>query len=335
MQENAAKTAAEWVLVARSVAQMPGGEVQAMRCTARAAVLAQSVEDWIALARVWAQDFGDVEMARHCMGKAESLGEDHNEWVQVANACSELGYDEIAERCQEFAVILEPQEAIYTPLLITTDESQMSRVLGLYVAVSDQLREGNPEQALFIISHAETVARSSLDWTSIAKVWMSEFFDKSNAYRCISQAETIAEDSSDWIVIAKSWASILHDKNSAIRCLKQAESVIAFSSNWTQIAITWMDLFHDKSNAFRCLEEAAHLAWQPSDWTNIAQGWLDVFCDRQRAAMFAERFESTMVMYPSAYDWDTLAKFWTRLGYLEKARRAWQEAQVAEQTQRF
>ena len=47
MQENTAKTAAEWVLVARSVAQMPGGEGQALSCIAQSRPLTYSVEDWL------------------------------------------------------------------------------------------------------------------------------------------------------------------------------------------------------------------------------------------------------------------------------------------------
>ena len=51
VQENVAKTAAEWVFVAKSVAQLPGGESQAMRCMARAEELAQEVSDWLAVAK--------------------------------------------------------------------------------------------------------------------------------------------------------------------------------------------------------------------------------------------------------------------------------------------
>ncbi len=50
VQENVAKTAAEWVFVAKSVAQLPGGEGQALRCMARAKLLAKGATDWLAVA---------------------------------------------------------------------------------------------------------------------------------------------------------------------------------------------------------------------------------------------------------------------------------------------
>ena len=71
MQENTAKTAAEWVFVAKSVAHLPGGEVQALRCMARAELAAQDTVDWLAVAEAWAQDFDDSEIARQCLSKAE------------------------------------------------------------------------------------------------------------------------------------------------------------------------------------------------------------------------------------------------------------------------
>ena len=45
MQENAAKTATEWVFVARSLAQLPDGQSQAMCCVALASIAAQDAQD--------------------------------------------------------------------------------------------------------------------------------------------------------------------------------------------------------------------------------------------------------------------------------------------------
>lgn len=50
MQENTAKTATEWVFVARSLAQLPDGQSQAMRSMARAAMAAEGIEAWITVA---------------------------------------------------------------------------------------------------------------------------------------------------------------------------------------------------------------------------------------------------------------------------------------------
>ena len=86
MQENTAKTAAEWVFVARSVAQLPGGQDQALRCMARAGMSAQDVADWIAVAEAWAQNFGDADLARQCLFEAESLAEDCTDWAEIAKS---------------------------------------------------------------------------------------------------------------------------------------------------------------------------------------------------------------------------------------------------------
>ena len=71
MQENVAKTAAEWVFVAKSLVQLPDGQSQAMRCMARAEELAHSVADWLVVATAWQQDFDDPDKARWHMSIAE------------------------------------------------------------------------------------------------------------------------------------------------------------------------------------------------------------------------------------------------------------------------
>lgn len=96
MQENIAKTATEWVFVARSMAQLPGGESHALRCMARANISAQNITDWITVAKAWAEDFGDLEMFRHCMDKAESVAEISSDRMQIADVWEEMGYPERA-----------------------------------------------------------------------------------------------------------------------------------------------------------------------------------------------------------------------------------------------
>ena len=86
MQENTAKTATEWVFVARSVGQLPDSQSQTLRCMARAGLAAQDVADWLAVAQAWAQDFDDTEMARQCIEKAESTAEELEEWILIAKA---------------------------------------------------------------------------------------------------------------------------------------------------------------------------------------------------------------------------------------------------------
>ena len=87
MQENTAQTAAEWVFVAKSVAQMPYGQNPALRCMAHANMAAQDMGDWLAVAKVWVHDFGDAEMGRQCMTKAEDIAghsAEIEDWVEIA-----------------------------------------------------------------------------------------------------------------------------------------------------------------------------------------------------------------------------------------------------------
>lgn len=87
MQENTAQTAAEWVFVAKSVAQLPDGQPHALHCMARAGIVAQDVADWLAVAKAWAQDFADVDMGRQCMAKAAYIAgnsEEIDDWIEIA-----------------------------------------------------------------------------------------------------------------------------------------------------------------------------------------------------------------------------------------------------------
>lgn len=308
---------------------MPGSESQMLRCMAHAEALAKSASDWTAIAKIGTLELRDSDLAQLCLSNAQATAEDSDDWRQIAEVCTELGFDEIAQRCRDISTVLAPQEAVYDLPSVVKPDSENERVLYVQATVSSQWGRGDYEQALICVAEAEAASRSPRGWTSIARTWAHVLYDKQNAYRCMAQAEIFAEyfeNSSDWVVVAENWASILHDKNSAIRCLKQAESVVRYSIDWTNIARNWMAMFHDRSNAFRCLEEATHVAWSPSDWTDIAQSWLNIFCDREKAVSFAKRFESTIVMYPSAYEWDTLANLWARLGYVEEAKAARQKA---------
>ena len=104
MQENTAKTAAEWVFVAKSVAQLPDGENPALRCMARAGMAAKDVSDWVAVAKAWQQEFNDIEVARHCMMEAEKVADDSNDRIRIAKIWGEHFQDlDNAIRCMEKA----------------------------------------------------------------------------------------------------------------------------------------------------------------------------------------------------------------------------------------
>ena len=84
MPENTAKTAAEWVFVAKSVAQLPDGENLALRCMTRAGIAAEDVSDWVAVAKTWADTFNDSEMDQQCMSIAESVAKTSDDWELIA-----------------------------------------------------------------------------------------------------------------------------------------------------------------------------------------------------------------------------------------------------------
>ena len=66
MPENTAKTAAEWMFVAKSVAQLSDGENPALRCMTCDGMAAEGVSDWVVVVKTWADTFNDSEMAQQC-----------------------------------------------------------------------------------------------------------------------------------------------------------------------------------------------------------------------------------------------------------------------------
>ena len=92
MESDTAKTATEWVFVARSVRQLPNGEAQALGCMARAQVVAESVTDWLNVALAWHQGFDDLDRARQCLALAEAKAAyDPDGWEHIAEAWVEIG----------------------------------------------------------------------------------------------------------------------------------------------------------------------------------------------------------------------------------------------------
>ena len=167
MQENAAKTAAEWVLVARSVAQMPGGEAQAMRCMARAAVLAQGVEDWIALAKAWAQDFCDEEAARQCMGRAEIIAKTSDDWGLISFAWNDLVRPNTAPAAHIDSSNKEHQRENYDYSGTIANHKPHKNIHDWVEEASDwAITYSNPEKALECMTQAEALAESML-WTGL------------------------------------------------------------------------------------------------------------------------------------------------------------------------
>lgn len=262
MQENIAKTAAEWVFVAKSIAQTPGGESQALRCMARAGIAAQDVAGWIAVARAWAQDFGDSEMAQQCLGKAGSHAEDSEEWEQIADVWLEMGnYSKAVETYREW-MSLRPWQYLEELKHIHGDNSDGTTVLdwaepGMTARASrDSVGEAegyirdNQKESIRCLLEAESFADGSADWVLIAKFWKANFADSQSAIQCMEKAEEAVDTSYDWLQIAKVWNENFNDTDAAIACMEEAEGFsVGFhdksADEWEAISDTWRDLGHE------------------------------------------------------------------------------------------
>ena len=332
MQENTAKAAAEWVFVAKSVAQMPGSESQILRCMAHAEALAKSASDWTAIAEIWALELRDSDLAQLCLSNAQSAAEDSDDWDQVADVCAELGFDETEASCRRMATELGSQDAIFTPLTASPLEASDHYVSEWAMNAGESIKHFDVDSALTYIATAEVRAKSTFDWTVIARVWSSDFYDNINAGRCLKRAEAIAEDISNWISIARYWAILLHDQKNARRCLKQAQDIVGINPgpgtlppnavhDWLTIVDSYAVYFYDKNNALRCMLQAEKSALEREygdylDWIHIAKTWRNVFRSRNNAIKAMIKAESFAYFF---YDLEQVAEAWQELGHSEQA----------------
>ncbi len=251
MQENTAKTATEWVFVARSVGQLPDGQDQALRCMARAGVLAQSVEDWIAVAKAWAQDFDDAGMARQCVAKAKSIAKNSADWNQIADIEEKIVYysQDINYR-SEFSETNPPTGNYVVPnaaVLANADKRSMEWVSD---AAEQLYTYRNTQQAIQYMRQAEATAVNSMDWTYVAINWLQDYSATDNAYQCMTRAESTAEFSFDWSFIASIWKDYFYNQPNAVRCMEQAEASAVISKEWEEIANFWKVLGDDERSGF-------------------------------------------------------------------------------------
>ena len=282
MQENTAKTAAEWVIVAKSVAQMPGSESQALRCMARAGMAARAVSDWIAVAEAWAKDFGDSDMAGLCMDKAENNAEGSGDWKLIGDARAEIGnYErtsywrtklpslEVVKDYRDFVGLatlddsgsdnfFEDDEDDFIDLLLAADCKD-------FISEAEKLIDSDYGQALHRMAQAEAIAKFTFDWTAIAKSWVSEFKDSDNARRCLEQAEAVAQNVADWILIADSWS----DLDNTIRCVLRAGDAAKDVRDWMLIARYHIKRYPVADSLEDCFYQAELLAKSDSDWNLI------------------------------------------------------------------
>lgn len=164
MSENTAKTVAEWVFVAKSVAQLPDGENPALRCMAYANMAAQDMGDWLVVAQAWAQDLGDIKMGRQCMANAEDIAgysEEIDNWLKIAKIWKEDFQDlDCVMRCME--VIEGTAE----------DIDDWVRIAKIW---KDDFQD--KEKAIGCMEEAEAIADDFDDYSTLEETWRVDFQD--------------------------------------------------------------------------------------------------------------------------------------------------------------
>ena len=199
MQENTAKTATEWVFVARSVTQLPGGHDVALRCMARAEVLAQSVDDWLAVATAWRQDFDEIDRSQQCLGKAESHANDSGAWERIAYSWTEMDCFVEAVDCHKKSIELGEEQK----------GSERDFLVNARATVNEA--HGNYTRAINTMARAEafaTFCEISSVWIHISEVWKWDFRDSVNVIRCLEEAEGNAGDADEWEAISNAWREL-------------------------------------------------------------------------------------------------------------------------------
>ena len=288
MQENkAAQTTSEWVFVARSLAQLPDSQNQALGSMARAEMLAQGTSEWIAIAKAWTQNFNDSEKAQQCLAKATSHAESSADWEQIAELWVEMGdYSQAAKIYREY---IEPMPWKYltelqnihggnsdgTTVLDWVEPGMTARASSDSVSDAEGYFNDNKAMAVRLLVQAESFADCSNDWIRIANVWRREFQSSDSASWCMERAEKAVDDCDDWLRIARAWKYDFQDSDEAILCLMAAEDHAGGVDSWELILETWKDDFQDPENYLRCVEKCANDLEEP--WSCIESALYDEF----------------------------------------------------------
>ena len=180
MEYSTAKTAIEWVFVARSVGRLPDGVTQALRCMARAEVVAEGVADWLTVALAWYQDFDDPDMARQCLAHAEAKADGPDAWEQIADVWAQIGCVPEAVKWHQEAIRFDPPrfvEDIDDPpwgFGKTSTAWAREKARDLVAEAKEQI-QGDLSGALRSMVEAEYVAEDSRARIPIAKSWIEDF----------------------------------------------------------------------------------------------------------------------------------------------------------------
>lgn len=300
MQENAAKTAAEWVFVAKSIAQLPDGHDQALRLMAHTETLAQDVTDWLAVATAWQQDFGDTERARICMDKAEE-SERAGQYVKKSeqNMLNRISLAITWEQVfgdRDTAHLWELKAEAFGDI---PDLIQLAKIW--------KNKFQNKDKGIQCLNKAEEKAQSFWDWMQMVEIWKGSFRNRKNGIRCLEEAESVAKNTDDWIYIAKFWERNFRSRSKGAQCLQRAESIAQRPFDWTELAKTWKEDFRDPNSGIRCLEKAESLAENVHHWAYIAISWKTEFGNSDNGIRCLEKAES---LAKNAADWIEIGSAW-------------------------
>ena len=295
--ENTARTASEWVFVAKSLARLSGDEEHALSCMERAWQLAESVSDWIELASAWKLNFNNPGEAGHCMSMAESCGEVRNSWeswIELAIAWEKvIGDDDRAKHWYAKANALDEETPDVTYFIKNAR------------ALKNKFKDR--ETGLRYLEQAELRAENYRDWIQLAEAWKGSFRRRRDGLRCLGEAEALAEKFEDWVELFRFWRKFSQETKKSIECLERAESLATQYSEWMTLAEISMAEFRDSITGIRCLNVAEGVAESSSDWVQLARSWMGNLGDRENGVRCMEQAEAVA---KTEYDWGAIAGIW-------------------------
>ena len=292
MEYSKAKTATEWVFVSRSVNQLPDGQAQALRCMARAEVIAEGVSDWLTVGLAWYQDFDDLEMAKQCLTHAEAKADHEDAWERIAEVWVQIGCIPQAVKCHQEDIRFEPPRFVDDiddpPWGFGTTSIDWSRdkARGLVADAKEQIQD-NLSGAIRSMVLAEHVAEGSQARIPIAKSWAEYFRDLESAARCLDAAEEFADDCYESAEVALLWKNLLSDHDRGVRCLREAEQSAGNIEEWHHIADIWKRDFEDMDAYYLCLDAAAeHMEdFSSEEFLDFEKDVLDDLAARDEAGL--------------------------------------------------
>ena len=186
------------------------------------------------------------------------------------------------------------------------EECPCSTVLRLVVPLLELT--GERANALRLLRVAESKARESADWNSLAYK-AKELGEGRSLRRYLELAERQAKEAGHWMFAATAWCQLLGERERARTCLETAEKSLTHNSlgvGWSSLASRYADDLGDLDRARDYLLRAEERARTVNRWADQADGWLRLG-DRPRARECLARAEA-QVRKP--YEWMSLAQKW-------------------------